>query len=393
MMNLLVLMMMSPIQCEGSENASKKRKQGHSDSLPSMSPIQCEGSKNASKKRKHGHSNSLPSVKITGSKPFAKGAFGTVYKALQANGDKVDKVVVKISRVEESDTDTLGIIRNEIHALAHLDHPNTLSSNHLCYFHQERTTIHVYTVLPRMQTDLRLLLRNSYLELWDLDEVKSCIEQIFAGMNYMHSRGIVHRDIKPPNILCSCIEGKWTFKVADFGMISTLQDCDDNWVCTLWYRAPELLVDRSLNQVHQYGVSMDLWSAGCVFAEVIQKLTGASVPLFRGKDDPDQLATIFNVRGPPSYDEKITLDWNCQPVNDAIDNARRKYTIPRLESILNANLDISAPVRNLLDLDPEKRKQSFDAQHTESTEPAIYLQPVELGNICTPIESQLKLPE
>lgn len=365
-MNFMVLMMMSPIQYEEklSEHAPKKRKRVHSDSLPS--------------------------VKITGAKPFAKGAFGTVYKALQTNGDKV---VVKISRVEESDTDTLGIIRNEIHALAHLDHPNTLSSNHLCYFHQERTTIHVYIVLPRMQMDLRILLRNLYLELWDLDEVKSCIEQIFAGMIYIHSRGIVHRDITPANILCSCIRGKWTFKVADFGMISTLKDCDDNRVCTLWYRAPELLVDRSLNRVHQYGVGMDLWSAGCVFAEVIQKLTGPSVPLFQGKDDPDQLATIFNVRGPPSYDEKITLDWNCQPVNDAIDNASRKCTIIRLESILNANLDISAPVRNLLDLDPETRKQSFDVQHTESTEPAIDLQPVELGNICTPIESQLKMPK
>lgn len=87
------------------------------------------------------------------------------------------------------------------------------------------------------------------------------------------------------------------------------------------------------------------------------------------------------------------LNWNCQSVNDAIDNASQKCKILRLESILNANLDISALVRNLLDLDPETRKQSFDVQHTESTEPAIDLQPVELGNICTPIESQLKLSE
>ena len=376
-MNLLMLM--SPIQCE--EKRSEKR------------------SEHAPKKRKRGY---LPSVKITSPVPIAGGTFGTVYKARRTNGDE-DKVVVKISSVDESDTGGFRNILNEIQALAHLQHPNTLSSNHPCYLHRERATIHVYLVLPRMQTDLRCRLND--LERWDLDAVKSCIGQISEGLSYMHSKDLVHRDIKPDNILCSYEQGKWTFKVADFGMISMLQDCHDNWVCTLWYRAPELLVDWSLNRAGPYGVGMDLWSVGCVFAEVIQKLTGLSNPLFPGKNNKDQLATIFSVRGPPSNGEKFSFNWQCQPVNDTMYSASQKRPIlTPLNSILQANVDISAPeisarVRNLLHYDPEEREKAFGVQKTGST---IHLntptknaeQTLEhLGSFCTLIESQLKLPE
>jgi serine/threonine protein kinase len=102
------------------------------------------------------------------------------------------------------------------------------------------------------------------------------MKQILLGLDYLHENNIIHRDIKGANIL---LNNRGEVKLADFGL-ARLHNPDNriikmytNRVVTLWYRSPELLLGE-----HNYGTSIDMWSVGCVFAEL---LTGT--PPFRGK--------------------------------------------------------------------------------------------------------------
>ena len=95
-------------------------------------------------------------------------------------------------------------------------------------------------------------------------QVKCYMHQLLAGLQHCHERGILHRDIKGSNLL---IDGQGMLKIGDFGLANEF-DPDKkrpltSRVVTLWYRAPELLLGAT-----DYGVGVDLWSAGCLLAEM-----------------------------------------------------------------------------------------------------------------------------
>ena len=95
--------------------------------------------------------------------------------------------------------------------------------------------------------------------------------QIFDGVAYCHSKKIIHRDLKPQNLL---IEKSGKVKIADFGLARSFSipiRAYTKEVLTLWYRAPELLLGNS-----EYSISVDIWSIGCIFAEMYLKPTGTS---------------------------------------------------------------------------------------------------------------------
>ncbi|GIX91025.1 hypothetical protein CEXT_258261, partial [Caerostris extrusa] len=118
----------------------------------------------------------------------------------------------------------------------------------------------------------------------DADVVKSFMFQLLRGLAFCHSHNVLHRDLKPQNLL---INKNGELKLADFGLARAFGipvRCYSAEVVTLWYRPPDVLFGAKL-----YTTSIDMWSAGCIFAE----LANAGRPLFPGSDVDDQLKRIF----------------------------------------------------------------------------------------------------
>jgi serine/threonine protein kinase len=123
--------------------------------------------------------------------------------------------------------------------------------------------------------------------------VKDFMHQLISGLDYCHSIGVVHRDLKPQNLL---IDSKGTLKIADFGLARAFCipiRAYTHEVVTLWYRAPEILLGGRL-----YGLGVDTWSVGTIFAELVNMY-----PLWPGDSEIDELFHIFRSLGTPN--EKI----------------------------------------------------------------------------------------
>jgi cyclin-dependent kinase 12/13 len=167
--------------------------------------------------------------------------------------------------------------------------------------------------------------------------------RLLSGLHYCHKNNILHRDIKGSNIL---INNDGVVKIADFGLArSTTQESASmltNRVITLWYRPPELLLGAT-----KYGPEVDLWSVGCIFAELV---TGK--PILPGKNESEQLDLIFRLCGAPS--EEIwpgctKLPWFQMFKPD------RPHRRRLLEFLKSSPADVQDLCDKLLNLDPSKR--------------------------------------
>jgi serine/threonine protein kinase len=121
------------------------------------------------------------------------------------------------------------------------------------------------------------------------DYIRCFTHQLLSALVYMHQQGWVHRDIKPPNIL---LMKDNTLKLADLGLVRSTVTCKKMtpMVCTLWYRAPELLLqDPSARE------GVDVWSVGCILGEML-----LGEPIFRGENELNQIAQIYRLCGVPS---------------------------------------------------------------------------------------------
>ncbi|CAF4005779.1 unnamed protein product, partial [Adineta steineri] len=123
--------------------------------------------------------------------------------------------------------------------------------------------------------------------------VKSYSYQLLSAIECLHRHRILHRDLKPPNIL---IDYEGRLKLADFGLARQCHMPErtlTHEVVTLWYRPPEVLLNAPT-----YGTALDVWGFGCVFAEMTLR-----EPLFRGECEIDQLLLIFRLLGTPTVSE------------------------------------------------------------------------------------------
>jgi len=123
-----------------------------------------------------------------------------------------------------------------------------------------------------------------------MDVVKSFVFQLLQGLAYCHDRRVLHRDLKPQNLL---INKEGQLKLADFGLARAFGlpvKSYSHEVVTLWYRAPDVLLGSC-----RYTTSIDMWSTGCIFAEMVLK-----EPLFPGTESENQLGLIFALVGTPN---------------------------------------------------------------------------------------------
>eukprot|EP00794_Sanderia_malayensis_P003665 gene3665-4182_t len=151
----------------------------------------------------------------------------------------------------------------------------------------------LFLVFEYLSQDLKKYLDTAPPGGLPLPLVKSYLHQLLSGIAFCHAHMILHRDLKPQNLL---IDTQGNIKLADFGLARAFGiplRTYTHEVVTLWYRAPEILLGCKF-----YSCSIDIWSIGCIFAEMITRKA-----LFPGDSEIDQLYRIFRTLGTP--DESV----------------------------------------------------------------------------------------
>jgi len=214
---------------------------------------------------------------------IGEGTYGTVFKA--KNKETGEIVALKRVRLDDDDEGVPSSALREICLLKELNHRNIVRLHDVLHSDRKLTL-----VFEHCDQDLKKYFDSLNGEI-DPDIVKSFMFQLLRGLSYCHSRNILHRDLKPQNLL---INKSGELKLADFGLARAFGipvRCYSAEVVTLWYRPPDVLFGAKL-----YTTSIDMWSAGCIFAE----LANAGRPLFPGSDVDDQLKRIFKLLGTPT---------------------------------------------------------------------------------------------
>ncbi|GBM45561.1 Cyclin-dependent kinase 2 [Araneus ventricosus] len=214
-----------------------------------------------------------------------EGTYGVVYKA----EDKSTKKLVALKKIRLK-CETEGVpstALREISLLKELEHPNVVRLEDVVYSDQK-----LYLVFEYLDFDLKKQLDQLNSNGLSLRVAKSYLYQLLRGLAYCHSRKILHRDLKPQNLL---VDNEGNIKLADFGLARAFSlpiKAYTHEIVTLWYRAPEILLG-----VKEYSTSVDIWSLGCIFAEMLTKR-----PLFPGDSEIDQLFRVFRTMGTPDED-------------------------------------------------------------------------------------------
>jgi cyclin-dependent kinase len=213
---------------------------------------------------------------------LGEGTYGIVYKA--KNRETGEIVALKRIRLESEDEGVPCTAIREISLLKELNHPNIVRLYDVHHSVKKLTLVFEY-----LDQDLKKYL-DECRGIIPLQTTKSFLYQLLKGVAFCHQHKVLHRDLKPQNLL---INRKGELKLADFGLARAFGIPVKSYsheVVTLWYRAPDVLLGS-----RKYSTPIDIWSAGCIFAEMI---TGR--PLFPGKDTNDQLYRIFKLMGTPT---------------------------------------------------------------------------------------------
>eukprot|EP01057_Protomagalhaensia_wolfi_P002669 Protomagalhaensia_wolfi_Nauph_80__2668@NODE_27_length_4681_cov_39_742568_g22_i0_p2_GENE_NODE_27_length_4681_cov_39_742568_g22_i0NODE_27_length_4681_cov_39_742568_g22_i0_p2_ORF_typecomplete_len349_score52_35Pkinase/PF00069_25/2e63Pkinase_Tyr/PF07714_17/7_8e39Kdo/PF06293_14/2_3e12Kdo/PF06293_14/3_8e03Kinaselike/PF14531_6/2_3e12APH/PF01636_23/1e05APH/PF01636_23/5_8e02Pkinase_fungal/PF17667_1/1_3e05WaaY/PF06176_11/2_3e05RIO1/PF01163_22/7_2e05FTA2/PF13095_6/11FTA2/PF13095_6/0_081Haspin_kinase/PF12330 len=222
-------------------------------------------------------------------KQLGAGTYGTVYKAERRDKPQRGAVAMKVSRIDQ--TPELGMPETALREAALLTelrgHPNIVGLWHISCSKADK----LYLVCELLDMDLKSYVRRLPTRQLPLPEAKRVAKALLSALAHCHARGILHRDLKPHNILVS--RDLTQIKLADFGLGRWQMRAEKTLtheVVTLWYRPPEILLGSC-----RYDASADVWSAGCVVAELL-----AGRALFPGTSEIDTLYRIFTLLGTPT---------------------------------------------------------------------------------------------
>ncbi|XP_052175447.1 probable serine/threonine-protein kinase At1g54610 [Diospyros lotus] len=283
---------------------------------------------------------------------IGQGTYSNVYKAKDLITGKI--VALKKVRFDNLEPESVKFMAREILVLRKLDHPNVIKLEGLV---TSRMSSSLYLVFEYMEHDLSGLAAVQGVKFTE-PQVKCYMKQLLSGLEHCHKNGVLHRDIKGSNLL---IDNEGILKIADFGLAS-FYDPESKQpmtsrVVTLWYRPPELLLGATY-----YGVGVDLWSAGCILAELL-----AGKPIMPGRTEVEQLHKIFKLCGSPSeeYWKKSKLP------NATLFKPQQPYKRCILETFKNFPPPSLPLIETLLAIDPDKRGSATAALNSEffATEP------------------------
>ncbi|XP_073128640.1 mitogen-activated protein kinase 15 [Henckelia pumila] len=280
---------------------------------------------------------------------IGKGSYGVVCSAYDTHlGEKV--AIKKINDIFEHVSDATRILR-EIKLLRLLRHPDIVEIKHILLPPSRREFKDIYVVFELMESDLHQVIKAND----DLtpEHYQFFLYQLLRGLKYIHTANVFHRDLKPKNILANA---DCKLKICDFGLARVaFNDTPTaifwtDYVATRWYRAPELCGSF----FSKYTPAIDLWSIGCIFAEL---LTGK--PLFPGKNVVHQLDLMTDLLGtPPS--ETIARIRN-EKARRYLSSMRRKKPIPLTHKFPNADPLALRLLERMLAFDPKDRPSAEEA--------------------------------
>jgi serine/threonine protein kinase len=218
---------------------------------------------------------------------LGRGTYGVVYKMRDSETQEL-VAVKKIKVMQQGEGIHFTAIR-ELMLLQELDHSNIIKVRQTQLkdvFYKQGS---VNLVLELAEHEVINLVRHPAL---DEASIKGLMLQLLQGIHHLHSNWVMHRDLKPGNLL---LNSKGELKVTDFGLAKIYGTPKPYTlgIATMWYRAPEILFGTK-----HYGTAIDIWAVGCILGEFMQKH-----PMFEGRSDLDQLAVIFNTLGTPDSEE------------------------------------------------------------------------------------------
>ncbi|XP_027925880.1 protein IMPAIRED IN BABA-INDUCED STERILITY 1-like isoform X2 [Vigna unguiculata] len=283
---------------------------------------------------------------------IGQGTYSNVFQAREIETGRM--VALKKVRFDKLKADSIRFMAREIVILRSLDHPNIMKLDGIITSQQSNS---IYLVFEYMEHDLAGLVASPDIKFTEA-QIKCYMRQLLSGMEHCHHRGIMHRDIKVSNIL---VNNEGVLKIADFGLANTLSPSSKqpltSRVVTLWYRPPELLMGAT-----NYGVSVDIWSVGCVFSEFF-----LGKPILKGRTEVEQLHKIFKLCGSPPEEywkkSKLPLATMFKP--------QTNYEASLQERCKGVPVTAVKLLETLLSIDPSKRGTASSALKSEyfSTKP------------------------
>ncbi|XP_061369854.1 mitogen-activated protein kinase 10-like isoform X2 [Gastrolobium bilobum] len=278
-----------------------------------------------------------------------KGSYGVVCSAIDTHtGEKV--AIKKIHDIFEHISDAARILR-EIKLLRLLRHPDIVEIKHIMLPPSRRDFKDIYVVFELMESDLHQVIKAND----DLtkEHYQFFLYQLLRALKYIHTANVYHRDLKPKNILANA---NCKLKICDFGLARVaFSDTPTtvfwtDYVATRWYRAPELCGSF----YSKYTPAIDIWSIGCIFAEVL-----IGKPLFPGKNVVHQLDLMTDMLGTPS------LDTISRVRNDKarryLTSMRKKQPVQFAQKFPNADPLALRLLERLLAFDPKDRPTAEEA--------------------------------